>query len=394
MNFSGRHYETGTLTNFLEACGVTNPFTKGPISEALVLGASGGIAFGNFVFQYKGYLPHAAILTRNTFDPFERALDGLAIIREVRETTNPAKGEENLIRSLDEETPAIVWVDALMLPPISARREDMWMMRPLLITRYDQEHFYYVNRGTGEQPMDRQLLSEARGRVKKDRYRLMTLQKLESEALPGRLLVALQSSISLYFDKPPAGAATNFGSAGLAHWAKLLTDPKNPKGWQQIFTPGPNFAQAVVGQLHQPAVFDWIETWGTGPGADRSTFADFLIEAGQILGKSLDEEAAQFRGAATKWTALAEASLPDQVQNGKVIKQKKRELWRLPALGTPEVLQLRQELRSAFEEMSDASVLSNMEPKIFEEMAQLAVEIRSIEDATFGSLRGKLAEIG
>ena len=79
--FEGKHYETGTLTNALAALGAVDPHTGKPYSEALALGASGGIAFGYFVFEYKGQLPHVALLTRNTFAPFEPMLDQLAIKR-------------------------------------------------------------------------------------------------------------------------------------------------------------------------------------------------------------------------------------------------------------------------------------------------------------------------
>ena len=94
--FTGRHYETCTVVNTLQALGVNDPKTGAPYSEALALGASGGIAFGYFVFEYTGHLPHVAILTRNTFSPFERMLDNLAIRRDSRETTHADKAEENL----------------------------------------------------------------------------------------------------------------------------------------------------------------------------------------------------------------------------------------------------------------------------------------------------------
>jgi len=84
-SFEGVHSTTGTITNCLRAMGTIDAQTMRPYSEALVLGASGGIAFGYFVFEYKGQLPHVSILTRNTFTPFARALDNLAIRRETRE---------------------------------------------------------------------------------------------------------------------------------------------------------------------------------------------------------------------------------------------------------------------------------------------------------------------
>src|SRR5690348_4881397 len=114
--FFGRHSGTGTVANALAAMGVKNPKTGKPYSEALALGASGGIAFGYFVFEYKGHLPHVALLTRNTFSPFERTLDNLAIRREARETTDGARAEKNLRAELDSGNPAIVLADAYSLP--------------------------------------------------------------------------------------------------------------------------------------------------------------------------------------------------------------------------------------------------------------------------------------
>src|SRR5881296_2435277 len=93
---AGRHYETGTLCNAWALGGATAPHTGQPYSEALLLGVSGGIAFGYFTFAYRGELPHMALLTRNTFDPFETILDRLAAPREVRQTADPATAERQL----------------------------------------------------------------------------------------------------------------------------------------------------------------------------------------------------------------------------------------------------------------------------------------------------------
>jgi hypothetical protein len=68
--FDGLHWETGTVRNFWDYRGVRAPHTDQAISEALLLGISGGIVMGYFSFAYEGYDPMARILTRNTFDPW------------------------------------------------------------------------------------------------------------------------------------------------------------------------------------------------------------------------------------------------------------------------------------------------------------------------------------
>ena len=99
--FTGRHWETGSIHNVLALQGVKAPHTGEPYSEALLLGISGGIAFGYFTFEYKGYLPHVAMLTRNTFSPFTTMLERLGIAQDVQQTNKAETAERNLIQALE-----------------------------------------------------------------------------------------------------------------------------------------------------------------------------------------------------------------------------------------------------------------------------------------------------
>ena len=99
--FHGRHWETGSIRNALAMQGFVAPHTGKPFSEALLLGVSGGITFAYFTFEYKGYLPHLALLTRNTFDPFPTILERLGIAQDVRQTNKAEIAEKNLIEALD-----------------------------------------------------------------------------------------------------------------------------------------------------------------------------------------------------------------------------------------------------------------------------------------------------
>ena len=111
--FDGRHYETGTVHNALSYQGIKAPHTGKPYSEALLMGVSGGAAFGYFTFHYTGYDPQLNLITRNTFDPMETLFDRLAMPREVLQTSSADKGEENLIDVLEDGQPAIVWANLL-----------------------------------------------------------------------------------------------------------------------------------------------------------------------------------------------------------------------------------------------------------------------------------------
>src|SRR6185436_8147924 len=102
------------------------PHTGQPYSEALLLGVSGGIALGYFTFEYKGYLPHVAMLTRNTFSPFSTMLERLGI------------AEKNLQDTLASGLYPLMWADHFSLPyndlPSDAA---MWGMLPLLAVESD-----------------------------------------------------------------------------------------------------------------------------------------------------------------------------------------------------------------------------------------------------------------
>src|SRR5215510_8948921 len=99
--FNGRHYETGSIYNALALQGVKAPHTGKPYSEALLLGVSGGIAFGYFTFEYKGYLPHVAMLTRNKFSPFNTILERLGIAQDIQQTSKAEIAEKNLVSDLE-----------------------------------------------------------------------------------------------------------------------------------------------------------------------------------------------------------------------------------------------------------------------------------------------------
>src|SRR6185436_18941429 len=107
------------------------PHTGQPYSEALLLGISGGIAFGYFTFEYKGYLPHVAMLTRNTFSPFSTMLERLGIAQDVQQTSKPDIAEKNLQDIFASGLYPLVWADHFSLPynnlPSDAA---MWGMLP------------------------------------------------------------------------------------------------------------------------------------------------------------------------------------------------------------------------------------------------------------------------
>ncbi len=312
----GRHVETGSLANALALRGVKAPHTGQPYSEALLLGISGGIAVGYFIFEYQGHLPHLALLTRNTFDPLETLLDRLALPREVQQTTNAAQGQANLTAALDSGHAPLVWVDMFSLPYNHLRSgPDNYGMFPLTVVGQDGDVFLVADGSRRPFPLTAEELSQARGRVKKDRFRLMTVEPPDPARLPAAVQKGLWQCVNLYTEAPPRGSRNNFGFAALAHWSKMLTNQRHKQCWARVFPPGPRLYQALAGSVHQPGLYAWIMTYyTTGADADRATYADFLDEAAVLLERpALREAGAHFRRSAQAWYALAVAALPDDV---------------------------------------------------------------------------------
>jgi uncharacterized protein DUF4872 len=91
---------------------------------------------------------------------------------------------------------------------------------------------------------------------------------------------------------------------GLAKWADLLTDARDPKGWPRLLdAPGRQFQLLTW-------LYDWVETSGTGGGFFRAMYAEFLeAAAGPLDRPELARLAGDYRELAAAWTGLAGAAV-------------------------------------------------------------------------------------
>ncbi|MCY4525332.1 MAG: DUF4872 domain-containing protein [Anaerolineaceae bacterium] len=310
--FDGRHYETGALRDALAWQGARAPHTGGPLPEALLLGIGGGIAFGYFTFQYQGYPPHLVLLTRNTFDPLPTVLERLAIPQDVTQTGSAARGAANLRDALEEGHAAIVMADSFRLPwTLLPPDERNWAMMPLLVYGLDEENAWIA--GPSSQPLviPAATLAGARGRVKKEKFRVTTLGAPDFDRLQGAVEAGLRQCLALYTEGPPRGSVNNFGLMALERWAQLLTNTRNKQSWARYFAPGRDLMMALAGNHTQPGAFGFIELWGFD-GMERAAYADFLDEAAAILGNpGLREVGATLRRSHAQWRELAQMLLPD-----------------------------------------------------------------------------------
>jgi hypothetical protein len=121
---------------------------------------------------------------------------------------------------------------------------------------------------------------------------------------------------------------------------------------------------ALAGSPVQPGAYHWVNTWGSANGAERGLYADFLLEAAQILKKpSLKEAAEKFRESHKLWLAFAEALLPDDVPllgESKRLIQKRHDMFiDKGEAALPEIKQINSRLNEILSDSEKDFPLSN-----------------------------------
>jgi hypothetical protein len=277
----------------------------------MLLGISGGIVMGYFTFTYQGYDPMVQILTRNTFDQLQKIYDRLEIKTNVRQTANPAKGVENLVGVLDAGLPAIVYADMFSLPYNALPYDDgMWGMFPILVYDYDESKDLVSIADRARVPLSVTVeeLAASRGRTKKNKYRLLTLEPPNPKKLRSAVETGIRNCVQLFTQPPPKGSKNNFGFLAYKKWAHMLVKPSGRGSWQQEYPPGRKMYAALTSAFQDVTIF------GKEGGAEREVYAQFLDEASVILANpALNDIAQEFRTSANAWDNLALALLPDEV---------------------------------------------------------------------------------
>lgn len=329
QQFAGRHWETGTVHNYYAYRGVKAPHTGQPYSEALLMGVSGGIVMGYFSFAYEGYLPHVALLTRNTFDPLNTLLARLGVEQTLLQTSKPAKAVTNLTETLAEGIPAIVWADMFSLPyNITPIEDPMWAMFPILVYGYDEaaNTVWIADRAQVPLTVTTAELAAARARVKDVKFRILTLDQPDPDKVVPAVQKGIWDCIKLFTEPPPKGSKNNFGFAAYKWWADLLTKPKQRLSWEREFPAGAKLYAGLTSTVNR------FGSVGIRGDAERGLYADFLGEASLLLNKPDLKTAAQlFRQSAEAWATLTTVLLPDEVplfQETRALLAGQRQLFR------------------------------------------------------------------
>lgn len=309
QHFTGRHWETGSVHNVLAYRGVKAPHTGKPLSEALLMGISGGLLMGYFNFAYEGYDPHVAILTRNTFEPLDTLLVRLGTVQHLRQTTNPDKGVKNLIDALENGEPVIAWPDIFLLPYNGLTLDQGWWGgNPIVVFGYEADRVWIADRACVALNVTPDQLAAARSRVKKDKFKSLTIDPPDLDKLPVAVQQGIWDCLKRYVEAPVASAKNNFGFAAFQRWAEALIKPTLKYSWEREFPAGGKMYAGLTSTYERIALC---------PGqaqAERDVYADFLDEASVILNRAALKDAARlYRACGQAWHQLGFMLLPDEV---------------------------------------------------------------------------------
>lgn len=380
-SFAGRHWETGSVCNVFDYRGFKAPHTGRPYSEALLVGISGGAVMAYFSFAYEGYDPHVALLTRNTFDPFNTLLARLGVTQDVRQTTNPERAVKHLVDFLESGVPALAWADVYSLPYNAQHNEKgMWIMYPVVVYGYEPEaeRVSIADRSCVPLVITPAELQAARARVKKERFKVAALSAPDPDKLAGAVQKGLWDCLRLYTEAPPAGSRHNFGLAAFRRWAEMLTRPGEKQSWARVFPPGrPMYAGLTT-------AYRSLSQFSESEDAGRGAFAAFLEEAAQILERpGLRPAAEGFRQAGALWAGLAQALLPEEVpplgEARRLIRRQQELFRRQGQAALPELRENNARLEAIAAEMERSFPLDEPGVKAF--CAALAERLMALHDA-------------
>jgi hypothetical protein len=290
--FGGVQNGTAPVANVLGFAGLRWGATGQPFTEAVVNGLCGGPGFLYAVFEYKGWPPllSIALQSRSMPDAFlGQGLARLGVKATRHETGSAVAARKTLEAVLGAGKPAPCATGLRTVAVVGQAGgpgADWWVDgRAPVPTRLTAE-----------------MLARLRGGYKATKNRLTTLDGPDTAADPtARLREAVAQTAQAYLDPPvPKAFQGNCGFAGLEKWQRLLTDPKDAKGWRTLFAEGPRACAGLT------RAYEWIACF-VAPGAGRPFYASFLDVAAEVLSApALRTAAGAFREAGALWSSLAD----------------------------------------------------------------------------------------
>ena len=303
----GRVPAANALRNLLWRAGMAGPDGEPP-REELVFGLAGGIGAGLFTFFYEAdEVATFFIAGRHRWHDdlayLHAACARLGITPVVRESGGVKLAERQLREAL-ADGPVIAWCDAALLPHRALPAAWQGGAYHVVVVYGIDEASGLAEIGdlaAGRIAIPLSALAEARGRIKAQRHRLLSLPNVAGTP---DWAVALRDGLRACHGELAQATRSNFSLEGIRLWGERLHGSRGKERWERLFPPGPRLWLALT------SIHFYIEHYGTGGGLSRTLFADALAA---LDAPGVGALAERYAALGTGWRALADAALPDAV---------------------------------------------------------------------------------
>jgi hypothetical protein len=296
--------DAAPLARALAAAGFVNPLTGLPFTEQLLFGAAGGIGFAYLVFVYPGWTSVNLDCRFNAlyFEKeglIETACGRLGLPLRVRRISDRDVADRQLRQALTVSAEVALTVDLVRMPGAATGPAPL---SPRTVTVCGSDAgLTVVGLPRGRVAMGWDELIDARWtNAKKYGGLYLFGPPAEVHDIQSALVRAIGRTADCLLG-PGRGTRFDgtFGVPGIRRWARLLTDPRDRKGWPQL-CPEPDSLRdaldSVVRGLGGP---------GASGNASRRLYAAFLDEAAALVGRpELATVADAYRDLGDRWAEL------------------------------------------------------------------------------------------
>ena len=308
----GVHPDTHAIAGVLANRGLVAPHTGQPLSEAMVLGAGGGLGAGYILWEFKAHDVRTLVFGfRNSWQYPDRwatkTCARLGVPAAVHETGSARRADDELRAAVGQGVPAIAWADQQLL---GYRHLPGWLEGhggpPVTVYGIDEAASTVLIDDRNRAPLTVSLdaLAAARARVGSYKHRLLVLDAPAAELDTDRLRRAVRDGLAEQVEHLDQ-RSDSFSLPAFRKWARLLTDPRNAKGWPRVFADRAGLFDACL------SVYENLEPVGWDGGNLRGLYAQFLDEAAGLLeAPGLGKAAAAYQEAEAAWHAVAETAMP------------------------------------------------------------------------------------
>ena len=417
QQFGGQHWDTAAMKNVTAHAGVTAPHTGQPLSEAMCLGIAGGIGVGysfcpsipkhdlqfgdplagrplkcgdNEGYYSKLYACGSGLSVVGRYRVYTTGADyyngffsRLGATTTIKESGGVKAAHKNLLESLEAGQPAVVWCAPMR--NFFLGWSGTCGMYSMVVYGIDEEkgEAYIGDRAPHSLTIPLQDLIWLRNKVCSHKNRLLTIdppKKLTAAGLKKAALDGIKTCVGEML-KPKL---KTYGLPGLMEWSKIITSPKNQKGWPRVYP---------AGRIYLPLrdVYDSIETAGTGGSLFRPMYAQFLDEAADLTGKKgLAACAKTYRQLAAQWSVLANTAMSDKVKSFKrtkeLLRKRNASYQQQGPSAIKELEEIADELRNI--EISQRKKLSLDDGQVANLLTELQGMIADLHDAELAAAQG------